>query len=342
MNSQTAPVGKGDILIVDDKPDNLRMLSKMLQSRGYYVRKAINGQLALQGVKMAPPDLILLDINMPTINGYEVCQELKSSEHCDIPVIFISALDEVLDKVKAFQVGGVDYITKPFYLEEVLARVETHLNQRQLSKQLQEQNARLELEITERQRAEEQIYFLLSTIQAISESIDLHSALKVTLCQVCETIGWDFGEAWIPNSDATVLECSPSWYARDPNLESFINQREPFTLAPNIGLPGRVWLSKQTEWIVDSINPYQGFLRSQIALDVGLRTELGVPILFNDQVLAILVLFKKVKSEPEQRLIELVNAVATQLGSLIQRVKAEAALVKANQELERLATVDET
>ena len=77
MNSQTAPVGKGDILIVDDKPDNLRTLSIMLQSRGYHVRKAINGELALQGVRMAPPDLILLDINMPIMNGYEVCQKLK-------------------------------------------------------------------------------------------------------------------------------------------------------------------------------------------------------------------------------------------------------------------------
>lgn len=292
----------------------------MLQSRGYHVRKAINGELALQGVRMAPPDLILLDINMPTMNGYEVCQKLKSSQQsCDIPVIFISALDEVLDKVKAFQVGGVDYITKPFYLEEVLARVETQLTQRRLSKQLQEQNAKLQLEITERLRAEEQVSFLLSTIQAISQSVDFHSALEVTLCQVCETIGWDFGEAWIPNSDATVLECSPGWYARDPNLESFRHQSETNTFAPNIGLPGRVWVSKQPEWIADvSIEPSHGLLRSRIAKEVGLRTGLGVPILFNDQVLAILVFFKKVKSEPEQRLIELVNAVATQLGSLIR------------------------
>lgn len=87
----------------------------MLETRGYHVRKAINGQLALQAVQMAPPDLILIDINMPTINGYEVCEKLKSSEQsCDIYIIFISALDEVLDKLKAFQVGGVDYITKTF------------------------------------------------------------------------------------------------------------------------------------------------------------------------------------------------------------------------------------
>lgn len=293
------------------------MLSKMLQTRGYHVRKAINGQIALQAVQVAPPDLILLDINMPTIDGYEVCQTLKSSEHsCDIPVIFISAYDEVLDKVKAFQIGGVDYITKPFYLEEVVARVETQLTQRRLFKQIQEQNARLQLEITERLRAEEEVRFLLSTIQAISQSVDFHSALEVTLCQVCETTGWDFGEAWIPNSDATVLECSPSWYARDPSLESFRHQSETNTIAPNIELPGRVWLSKQPEWIVDvSIEPSHGFLRSRIALEMGLKTGLGVPVIFNDQVLAILVFFKKVESEPEQRLIKLVNAVATLLGA---------------------------
>lgn len=174
MNSQpTAPVGKGDILIVDDKPDNLRTLSTMLETRGYHVRKAINGQLALQRVQMAPPDLILLDINMPTINGYEVCEKLKSSEQsCDIPIIFISALDEVLDKVKAFQVGGVDYITKPFYLEEVLTRVETHLTQRKLSKQLQEQNTQLQIEILERQRSEEQACFLLAALVKANQDLE--------------------------------------------------------------------------------------------------------------------------------------------------------------------------
>ena len=117
-----------DILIVDDTPANLNVLSAILGKRGYRVRPAINGALALKAAQKAAPDLILLDVQMPGLDGYEVCRQLKASAQTRaIPVIFISALDDVLDKVEAFQVGGVDYITKPFQIEEVLARVENQL-----------------------------------------------------------------------------------------------------------------------------------------------------------------------------------------------------------------------
>ena len=145
-----------DLLLVDDTPDNLRLLSLMLTENGYKTRKVINGERALQAVEVVTPDLILLDINMPDINGYEVCRRLKKSDKTrDIPVIFISALDDVFDKVKAFQAGGVDYITKPFQVEEVLARVNIHLNIRKLQKQLQQQNSQLQEEIHQRLSAEE-------------------------------------------------------------------------------------------------------------------------------------------------------------------------------------------
>jgi PleD family two-component response regulator len=117
-----------DILIVDDTPANLNVLSAILGRRGYRVRPAINGALALKAAQKAAPNLILLDVQMPDMDGYEVCRQLKGdSQTRDIPVVFISALDDVLDKVEAFQAGGVDYITKPFQIEEVLARVENQL-----------------------------------------------------------------------------------------------------------------------------------------------------------------------------------------------------------------------
>ena len=148
MNNQTADIpSQGNILIVDDTPANLRLLSGMLAEQGYKVRSVINGQMALMATGAAPPDLILLDINMPEMNGYEVCERLKADEGTrDIPIIFISALDATEDKIKAFTVGGLDYITKPFQLEEVLARVETHLALRKLQKRLQDANRRFEQE----------------------------------------------------------------------------------------------------------------------------------------------------------------------------------------------------
>lgn len=132
------------IVIVDDSPDNLRLLVGILHERGYKVRPAPNGDRALATVRKNPPDLILLDIMMPGKNGYTVCQELKADNQAkDIPVIFLSALNEVFNKVKAFKAGGVDYITKPFQVEEVLARVHTHLKLRVQQKALELQNAEL-------------------------------------------------------------------------------------------------------------------------------------------------------------------------------------------------------
>lgn len=156
MTSNQSSIYKADILVIDDTPENLQLLSTILTERGYKVRSVTKGMTGLRGAQAAPPDLVLLDVNMPQMSGYEVCQQLKASDRTrEIPVIFISALGDVLDKVKAFQVGGVDYITKPFQVEEVLARIETHLTIRQLQMQLQEQNVQLQQEIRERQQAEE-------------------------------------------------------------------------------------------------------------------------------------------------------------------------------------------
>ena len=134
----------GDILVVDDTPANLRLLAQMLSARGYKVRPVPSGTLALDAAHAAPPDLILLDVGMPDMNGYEVCQRLKADESTrDVPVLFISALDDIDSKVQAFTAGGVDYITKPFRVEEVAARVTTHLSLRNLQKQMQAVNSHL-------------------------------------------------------------------------------------------------------------------------------------------------------------------------------------------------------
>ncbi|MBE9129574.1 response regulator [Coleofasciculus sp. LEGE 07092] len=155
MDGNQPEENQGNILIVDDTPENLQLLSATLSERGYKVRGVVKGQMAIRAAKSAPPDLILLDIRMPEMDGYQVCEHLKADPTTvEIPVIFISALDEVLDKVRAFAIGGIDYITKPFQVEEVLARVENQLTIRRLSQKLQAQNQQLQQEIQERRKAE--------------------------------------------------------------------------------------------------------------------------------------------------------------------------------------------
>ncbi len=141
------------IMIVDDTPDNLKLLEELLRERGYFVRAFPRGRLALAAAANEPPDLIMLDITMPEMNGYETCELLKADPRlASIPVIFISALNERLDKVTAFGCGGVDYVTKPFQFEEVQARVATHLRLRRLQAELEMHNDHLEEMIRVRTR----------------------------------------------------------------------------------------------------------------------------------------------------------------------------------------------
>ncbi|MBD2728097.1 response regulator [Nostoc sp. FACHB-892] len=199
MPNEPLNLPKADILVIDDTPENLNLLSAMLTEQGYKVRSVTKGSTGLRGANAVPPDLILLDVNMPEMNGYEVCQQLKASDRTrEIPVIFISALGDVLDKVKAFAVGGVDYITKPFQLEEVLARIENHLTIWKLQQQLQAQNERLQQEISERTKAEEKFAKVFRSspnpiaIATISEArfIDVNpSFLKMSGYSLEEVIG---------------------------------------------------------------------------------------------------------------------------------------------------------
>lgn len=177
------PTSRGaNILLVDDTPENLRLLSQILAERSYQVRAVTSGERALESVKLAPPDLILLDIRMPGIDGFEVCRALKAdptTQH--IPVIFISALDDLEDKMRAFTVGGVDYITKPFQYEEVIARAETHLALRRLQQEMEEVNCKMARELS-----------LAGEVQA---------TFLPTL--IPEVPGWQFAVSLVPASETS-------------------------------------------------------------------------------------------------------------------------------------------
>jgi diguanylate cyclase (GGDEF)-like protein/PAS domain S-box-containing protein len=152
MTTTDSSNNKGSILLVDDLPDNLQLLSELLIQLGYTIRSVTSGKMALKTLHVKEPDLILLDIKMPEMDGYQVCAALKADAKLrNIPVIFISALDDKIDKVKAFSCGGVDYITKPFEIEEVVARIENQLT-------IQRQKNALQQEVKKRQETEEVLY----------------------------------------------------------------------------------------------------------------------------------------------------------------------------------------
>lgn len=167
---------KGTILLVDDLPENLQLLSELLIQMGYSVRSVTSGKMALKTLHAKQPNLILLDIKMPEMDGYQVCSTLKADENlCDIPIIFTSALDDTFDKVKAFECGGVDYITKPFHIEEVVARIENQLT-------IQRQRFSLQQEIKKRQETEAILYqsraLLASVLNSALDGITALQAIR--------------------------------------------------------------------------------------------------------------------------------------------------------------------
>jgi len=164
-----------DILIVDDTHANLDVLVEMLEEQGYGARPVPSGALALQSARIQPPDLILLDINMPEMNGYDVCRRLKADENLkDIPIIFISALRDTADKVLAFDAGAVDYIAKPFQFEEVKARVQAHLHIYRMQKELAQQYAAIRtLEELKENLTQMIVHDMASPIQTIGMAVDL-------------------------------------------------------------------------------------------------------------------------------------------------------------------------
>lgn len=194
-------------------------------------------------------------------------------------------------------------------------------------------NAYRELRL--RQQREEELRLLQTITQAISDAPNFDSALGVALNNVCEVTDWDFGEAWIPNPQEQILELSPAWYGSSERLNPFRRYGEAFTFAINTGIPGRVWASKQPEWIKDvSLQPDSVFLRTEMAQESGLKAALGVPLIADEQVLAVFVFFKFESSKEDKRLVELVASVANQLGLVIRRKRAEEALQQINTELE--------
>ncbi|MEG4548072.1 PAS domain S-box protein [Microcoleus sp. N9_B2] len=187
-------------------------------------------------------------------------------------------------------------------------------------------------DITESKQAEDEIKLLLAATQAISQSADFHSALPDILRLLCNAIGWNFAEAWIPSANGTFLGHSETWYASDRDLDTFGRESKKIRFAAGVAVPGRIWSTRKVEWIEDiSLAQNHLFARSQMAASVGLKACFGVPIHASSKVLAVLVFCKRERSIMEPRIVELVKAVATQLGDHIQRKQAEEELRKSEE-----------
>ena len=348
------PITKQTILVIEPRVDNLQILSSILESCGYQVKKVVRGKFALRVVEKIRPNLILLNIYLPDIDGYEICRQLKAvAEFKEIPIIFISASNATKEKIKAFALGGADYIAQPFYREEIIVRVETQIylgflqNQlQQIAQKFEEKSENLRQELRERRHSEMEVRLLLAVTQTLERVPDFNAAFEVILRLICQSIRWDLAEAWLPKDVGTrytlpLLECNCIWHLPDQKLEAFKQKIENLTIKPSVGLPGRVFVSQQPEWIEDIIQEESSLWRDSQAIKMaGFKTALGLPVISEGKVVLVFVFFTRNKSKFNQRTLDLIKAISTQIGSLIQRRKAENALIEANQKLERLAHLD--
>ncbi|MBP0011813.1 MAG: response regulator [Roseofilum sp. SBFL] len=323
------------ILVVDDVPENLRLLKTLLKNEGYDVRFAPNAKFALASLTQFVPDLILLDIMMPEMDGYTLCEQLKGNpETQDIPIIFLTALNEEADKVKGFQLGAVDYITKPFQSEEVLVRVAHHLKLTQLNLQLQEKNQILLQKNHQLQEAERETRLLLEVTQYLTQASTWENAIAQIIKSICDRIFWDYGEAWLPQEETQTLSYLPNPFATHPTLKPFCKLSSTLEFQAGEGLPGKIWQNQTLEWIQDITQaPGEPYTRQSLAVQIGLKCAFGMPILVNQKVMAILVFYQTQITPCQLNIVALVQAIGSQISFLIQRKQSELQLQQQAQDL---------
>ncbi len=345
MNTDLSSKNNGNILVVDDTRANLHLLSDMLTRHGYLVRPVSNGSGAISSAQYNPPDLILLDIMMPGMDGYAVCNALKADERThDVPVIFISALLSTFDKVKAFALGGVDYITKPFQTEEVLARVKTHTALRQAQQRLQTQNTHLQQEIIKRNRAEKDLQqrnselSLLNQVgQMFSSSLELDHVLGTALQEVQRLLDVISTSIWLLVPETEELECRQ---IIGPGSEHLIHVRLP----AGEGITG--WVARHGESLIipDIFADSRHHQTAGKPEDSPARSMLSIPLKVKGDVIGVLNLTDpRVDhfSRDDLRFVEPLSAAAASAvenarlytisqQEIAERKRAEAALREAN------------
>jgi DNA-binding response OmpR family regulator/putative methionine-R-sulfoxide reductase with GAF domain len=296
----------GNILIVDDSPENLRLLSQMLTEHGYKVRAVRSGAQAITAAQASPPDLILLDIMMPEMDGYEVCRRLKADECTgDIPILFLSALGDVEDKIKAFTSGGVDFITKPFQAQEMLARVRTHLTLRDLNRELQTANAELARQIEELQAARDRQAVLRQTGIELSFKLSLDYVLDVAIDAAIRLGLADAAFIALVEGDNLMIVRALGEYESTPSIP--IHE----------GITGRAIREKHAEFVpdVESDPDYHVIVPGTVA-------QISIPLITQNRVVGSLTLEAKQAGRFSDAIFEALSLLAAQVAIAIDNAMA--------------------
>lgn len=289
--NKTLIAGKShDILVVDDTPQNLHLLVDILSRYNYKVRPVPNGKLALSAAQISPPDLIMLDIMMPGLDGYQVCQQLKKNPKTkDIPVIFISANNESVDKVKAFSLGGADYITKPFQMQEVLVRIKNQLAISNLQQQLKVKNAQLDRAIDKLKSNQRTVIESQKSLALEKISVGLSQRINSPIAEVDRTIAEieQFGRASLKDIPSFLASISPQ---QQKYLIALLQQSQNNQINPLLSTEDRQKLKNR---LIERLEPFQledAERVAEILIELGADEELEnfLPLLTSENYWDIL------------------------------------------------------
>lgn len=313
-SSNSDAIHQATVLIVDDHLENVRSLSLLLSSLGHYVRKATCGEMALESISASKPDIVFLDILMPEMDGFEVCKRLKENPiTSDIPIIFLSALNSADDKIRAFSVGGADYVTKPFQAEEVIARLRHQIMIQQQQKLLAAQNRKLHLEIRQRKKIEKQLQQANLELKRLANTDSLtqianrrcfdqmlqyawqclwqkQEPISLTLCDIDyfkkynDYYGHLAGDACLQKVAKIMCDCISS-----PNTKVARYGGEEFAiLSPSMGVEEAVTTARRIQSSVDSLSiPHAGSpVANHITLSLGIACSNHTSISCPEQLIA--------------------------------------------------------
>jgi signal transduction histidine kinase/DNA-binding NarL/FixJ family response regulator len=303
------------ILLVEDNLGDARLLQELLRESppapGYTITTAGTLAEARRLLDAASFAVILLDLSLPDSHGISTVDEILALVP-ETPLVVLTGLEDEAVATQAVNRGAQDFLNKGMVDPGLLARSIRYAVERKRREVIQ-------------RRAEEEAALLQAVALAVGEAADLDTAVQGVLARVCSVTEWILAEAWLPATEGDVLYRAVSYYADDDRLQQFDEESRYLRPARGQGLPGRVWEAGATHWIRD-VTRESNFLRSRLAAEIGVRTAIGVPVLSGAEVVAVLTFFHRELRPVEDRLVNLVTAVAAQLGNLILRKRAEEAL----------------
>jgi PAS domain S-box-containing protein len=311
---------RGRVLVVDDNPENVALIRAQLHRAGHTVAVASSGQAGLEAALAAPPDVVLLDVMMPGMDGYEVCRRLRADPRTHaLPIVILTALHDRTDKIRALEAGADEFLSKPVDRAELLARVGSLLRLKRTYDQLAAERTRLAAQL-----AVAEVHAAVST---------LDEAARQVLTEICTTLKWDLGLIWRTDERGEELHCVDVWHREGVDVSEMQRLTRELRYPADQGLLGHAWTRREPRWLADvTVEP--GFRRAEAALAAGLHGAFWFPIVASGETVGVMEFFSREIAQPDAHLLAWMDAIGQQIGQYVERHRAQEALRASERRLE--------